>query len=115
MNQQTLMLALFMVLGVVLVTGLIAVPVIEEADATSCKTKDGITTCSLRSQKTGANKKEMNNKYMKNQEIMLALFITLGIVLVAGLVVVPVLEEADARCEGFKKNGDLCKPKKNRG
>jgi hypothetical protein len=35
MNQQTLMLALFLVLGVVLVTGLIAIPILEEADARS--------------------------------------------------------------------------------
>ena len=33
MNQQTVMLALFVALGVVLVTGLIAIPVIEEAFA----------------------------------------------------------------------------------
>jgi hypothetical protein len=39
MNQQTFMLALFMVLGVVLVTGLIAVPVIEEAQAADDKNK----------------------------------------------------------------------------
>jgi hypothetical protein len=50
---------------------------------------------------------------MKNQEIMLtALFIVLGAVLVTGLVVVPVLEEADAACDLFKNNGDPCKPKK---
>ena len=40
MNQQTLMLALFMVLGVVLITGLIAIPVIEEADARSNTASD---------------------------------------------------------------------------
>ena len=39
------MLALFIVLGAVLVTGLVAIPVIEEANAALCKTKDGITTC----------------------------------------------------------------------
>ena len=43
---------------------------------------------------------------------MLALFMVLGVVLVTGLIAVPVIEEADARCEGFKKNGDPCKPKK---
>jgi len=33
--------------------------------------------------------------------------------LVDGLVVVPtIVEEADARCEGTKKNGDICKDKK---
>jgi hypothetical protein len=52
------------------------------------------------------------NKSAYQQTIMFALFVAFGVVLVAGLVVVPVLEEADARCEGFKKNGDLCKPKK---
>ena len=45
MQNQELMLALFLVLGVVLVTGLVAIPIMEEADAALCKTKDGITTC----------------------------------------------------------------------
>lgn len=58
--------------------------------------------------------KEMNNKHIKEQEILLALFIVFGVVIVAGLVVVPVLEEVDAKCEGTKKNGDLCKPKKEK-
>jgi hypothetical protein len=32
--------------------------------------------------------------------------------LIGGLVVIPALEEpAEAKCEGFKKNGDPCKPK----
>ena len=35
LNQQTIMLALFIAMGVVLVTGLIAIPVIEEAQARS--------------------------------------------------------------------------------
>lgn len=40
----------------------------------------------------------------------------LGVVLVAGLVVVPAaVDEADAKCVGFKKNGDVCKEKKPRG
>jgi hypothetical protein len=34
LNQQTLMLALFITLSAVLVTGLIAIPAMEEADAT---------------------------------------------------------------------------------
>jgi hypothetical protein len=48
------------------------------------------------------------------QTIMLALFIVLGAVLVTGLVVVPAMEEVDAKCEGTKKNGDPCKPKKDK-
>jgi hypothetical protein len=45
---------------------------------------------------------------------MLALVIVLGAVLVAGLVVVPVIEEADAGCDGFiKENRKICKPKNN--
>jgi hypothetical protein len=43
---------------------------------------------------------------------MLALFMVLGVVLVTGLIAVPVIEEADAKCIGFKKNGDICKDKK---
>ena len=39
MNQQTLMLALFVALGAVLVTGLIAIPVIEEAQAADDRNK----------------------------------------------------------------------------
>ena len=35
MNKQTIMLALFIAFGVVLVTGLIVIPVIEEAEARS--------------------------------------------------------------------------------
>jgi hypothetical protein len=46
--------------------------------------------------------------------LMLAIFIALGVVLVAGLVVVPAIHEAQAKCEGFKKNGDPCKPKKDK-
>ena len=45
---------------------------------------------------------------------MLALFLAMGVMLVTGLIAIPVIEEADARCEGFKKNGDLCKPKKSK-
>jgi hypothetical protein len=50
MEQQTIMLALFIALGAVLVGGLVVVPVIElqEADAKVCKTRDGITTCKLK-------------------------------------------------------------------
>jgi hypothetical protein len=45
---------------------------------------------------------------------MLALFIVLGAVLVAGLVVVPVIEEADAGCDSIvKKNRKICRPKNN--
>jgi hypothetical protein len=45
---------------------------------------------------------------------MLTLFIGLGAALVAALVVVPVIEEADAGCDGFvKKNGKICRPKNN--
>ena len=44
-NQELMLTALFIVLGAVLVTGLVAIPVIEEANAALCKTKDGITTC----------------------------------------------------------------------
>jgi hypothetical protein len=43
---------------------------------------------------------------MNQQTIMLALFVALDIVLVGGLIAIPVIEEADAKCEGFKKNGD---------
>ena len=49
---------------------------------------------------------------MNQQTLMLALFMVLGVVLVTGLIAVPVIEEADAKCEGFKKNGDICKPHK---
>jgi hypothetical protein len=35
-------------------------------------------------------------------------------VLVTGLIAIPVIEEADAKCIGFKKNGDICKPKKDK-
>ena len=45
MKNQELLLALFIAFGVVIVAGLVAVPVLEEADADLCKTKDGITTC----------------------------------------------------------------------
>ena len=51
---------------------------------------------------------------LNQQTIMLALFLAMGVVLVTGLIAIPVIEEADARCEGFKKNGDLCKPKKSK-
>jgi hypothetical protein len=43
--------------------------------------------------------------------IMVALFVVLGVVLVTGLALMPAIEEADAKCEGFKKNGDPCKEK----
>ncbi len=47
---------------------------------------------------------------------MVALFVVLGVVLVTGLAVIPaVVEQADAKCDGFKKNGDPCKPKKING
>ncbi|HZB15665.1 MAG TPA: hypothetical protein VE445_00745 [Nitrososphaeraceae archaeon] len=45
--------------------------------------------------------------------MLTALFIVFGAVLVTALVVVPALEEVDARCDGFKNNGDPCKPKKS--
>ena len=52
---------------------------------------------------------------MKNQELMLtALFIVFGVVLVTGLVIVPSLEEADAKYLFLKNNGDLCKIKKSK-
>jgi hypothetical protein len=52
---------------------------------------------------------------MKNQELMLtALFIVFGVVLVTGLVIVPILEEADAKCLFLKNNGDLCKIMKSK-
>jgi len=40
MNQQTLMLALFIALSAVVVTGLIAIPVLEEAHARSQTAED---------------------------------------------------------------------------
>jgi hypothetical protein len=50
MEQQTIMLALFIALGVVLVAGLVVVPVIDlqEADAKRCKTENGVTICKLK-------------------------------------------------------------------
>jgi hypothetical protein len=45
---------------------------------------------------------------------MLALFIILGAVLVTGLIAVPVIEEADTKSIDFKKNGDICKDKKDK-
>jgi hypothetical protein len=51
---------------------------------------------------------------MNQQTIMLALFVALGVILVGGLVVVPVIEEADAKCLFLKNNGDPCKPKKSK-
>jgi hypothetical protein len=51
----------------------------------------------------------------KPDTIMLALFVVLGVVLVTGLVVMPAaLEEAEAKCDGSKNNGDACKPKKSK-
>jgi hypothetical protein len=32
--------------------------------------------------------------------------------LIGGLLVIPAFEEAEAACDGFKKNGDPCKDKK---
>jgi hypothetical protein len=49
---------------------------------------------------------------MQNQELMLELFLVLGVVLVTGLIAIPVMEEADAKCVLFKNNGDPCKDKK---
>jgi hypothetical protein len=50
---------------------------------------------------------------MKSETIMLTVAIALAISLVGGLIVIPAMtDQADARCEGFKKNGDICKPKK---
>jgi hypothetical protein len=43
---------------------------------------------------------------------MLALFLAMGVVLVTGLIAIPVIEEAEAKCLFFKNNGDPCKPKK---
>jgi hypothetical protein len=45
---------------------------------------------------------------------MAILLIASVMMLVGGLMVIPALEEAEARCEGFKKNGDPCKPKKDK-
>jgi hypothetical protein len=46
MNQtNTIMLAIFIALGVVLVAGLVVIPAIHEAQAALCKTKDGVTIC----------------------------------------------------------------------
>ena len=46
--------------------------------------------------------------------ILVALFVVLC-VLVTGLAVLPsAVEQADAKCEGFKNNGDPCKPKKGK-
>ena len=39
MKNPELMLALFGLLGVVVVTGLVAIPVIEQVDAKECKNK----------------------------------------------------------------------------
>jgi hypothetical protein len=49
---------------------------------------------------------------MKSETIMLSLTIALAIALVGGLIIVPAIEQADAKCIGFKNNGDVCKPKK---
>jgi hypothetical protein len=46
--------------------------------------------------------------------MLTALFIVFGAVLVTALVVVPALEEVDARCDGSKNNGDPCKPRKSK-
>ena len=45
--------------------------------------------------------------------VVLALFVALSIVLVTGLVAIPAMEEAEAKCTGFKKNGKPCNPKHN--
>jgi hypothetical protein len=50
----------------------------------------------------------------KNQELMLALFVALGTVLITGLVAIPTIEEV--KCEGpTKKNGNPCKPNQGGG
>jgi hypothetical protein len=55
MNQRTIVMALFITIGAVLVTGLIATPGIEEADAKKdkkyCGTEGGIISCSYDSKK----------------------------------------------------------------
>jgi hypothetical protein len=94
------MLALFIVLGVILVTGLIAVPVIEEADAKCEVVKKNGDLCKPR-----RTNREWVRKHMKNQELMLtALFIILGAVLVTGLVAVPIIEEAEAKRQPGETN-----------
>jgi hypothetical protein len=41
-------------------------------------------------------------------------FLAIAVMLIGGLVVIPALpqQDAEAKCEGFKNNGDPCKPKK---
>jgi hypothetical protein len=46
---------------------------------------------------------------------MAIVMIALAVMLIGGLAVIPALQqEVDARCELFKKNGDPCKPKKDK-
>jgi hypothetical protein len=47
-----------------------------------------------------------------NNTTMAILLLASVMMLVGGLVVIPALEEPAEASEGFKKNGDLCKPKK---
>ncbi len=52
-----------------------------------------------------------------NSERMFFIFaLVMAVALVGGLVIIPsIVEQVDAKCtDGFKKNGDLCKPKKDR-
>ena len=35
-----------------------------------------------------------------------------GYSIVGGLIVIPAIDQGDAKCQGTKKNGDICKPKK---
>jgi len=55
----------------------------------------------------------MQQEHQETSYIKIAIVLASGVFLVAGLVVVSAMvEEADARCEGTKKNKDICKDKK---
>jgi hypothetical protein len=47
-----------------------------------------------------------------NNTALAIFFLAIAVMLIGGLAVIPALEEAEAACELFKKNGDPCKPKK---
>ena len=46
-----------------------------------------------------------------NNTVLALIFLATAVMLIGGLAVIPAFEEAEAKCEGFKKNGDACKDK----
>ncbi len=55
-------------------------------------------------------KTDVNN----NTTALAIFFLATAVMLIGGLAVIPALQEpAEAKCVLFKKNGDLCKPKKD--